>query len=62
MAKIDKNLETRIVIPLSGDALGAALALRADAEMTTGVPTSITSVVKAAVLSELKRVIEAKVK
>jgi len=50
-----KKRKSRVVIPLSGEVLKAVMELRAIYEQEMGEPTSLTSVVKAAVLAKLER-------
>jgi len=58
MAANNKKRERRIVVDISGDVLRAAIALRAIRERDSGEPTSLTAIVKAAVLAEWKKVEE----
>lgn len=55
MATNNKKRERRIIIDISGDVLRAAMALRAIRERESGTPTSLTAIVKAAVLAEWKK-------
>ena len=58
MTTNNKKRERRIIVDISGDVLRAAMALRAISEGESGAPTSLTAIVKAAVLAEFKRVEE----
>jgi hypothetical protein len=58
MTKQKRIVEKRIVIPISGDILRAVMDLRAERERESGEPTSLTSIVKAAILAQRNKVEE----
>ena len=55
MTTNNKKRERRIIVDISGDVLKAAMALRAIRERESGAPTSLTAIVKAAVLAQWEK-------
>jgi hypothetical protein len=52
MTKQKEILKKRIVIPISGDVLKVVMDLRAIKERESGIPTSLTAIVKAAIMAQ----------